>query len=87
LCLEGALSYDDPGRHDLKKQAISINDLRLQSHPWDVRRNRNRLARHAISVRASATFPRDTLALTRALMRGFAAFCMPVKRCHDLRRA
>jgi hypothetical protein len=33
LCLEKALSYDDPGWHDLKQQAMRINDLpdRLQS--------------------------------------------------------
>lgn len=33
LCLEKALRYDDPGRQDLKKQAIRVNDSphRLQT--------------------------------------------------------
>jgi hypothetical protein len=32
LCFEKALSYDDPGRHDLKQQAMRINDSPHRLH-------------------------------------------------------
>jgi hypothetical protein len=32
LCFEKALSYDDPGRRDLKQQAMRINDSAHRLH-------------------------------------------------------
>jgi len=83
LRLEKALRYDDPGRHDLKQQAMRINDSphRLQTRSGASSSIETGPRGTTLSVRADVPFRRNT----HALARGVAVFCTPVA-C-DLRRA
>jgi hypothetical protein len=85
LCLEKALRYDDPGWHDLKQQAMRINDSphRLQTRSGASGSIETDPRGTTLPVRAGVSSLRNT----HAPARGFAVFCMPVACYHDLRRA
>jgi hypothetical protein len=80
-----ALRYDDPGRHDLKQQAMRINDSphRLQTCSGASGSIETDPRGTTLSVRAGVPFRRNT----DPLARGFAVFWMPVACYDDLRRA
>src|ERR1700730_13415728 len=84
VCLEKALSYDDPGRHDLKQQAMRINDSPDRSQTCSG-------ASGSIGTDPRGTTFRSARAYlsgaTPIRARRFAVFCMPVTCYQELRRA
>jgi len=84
LCLEKALSYDDPGRHDLKQQAMRINDSPDRSQTCSGASGSIETDPRGMTFRSERAY---LSGVTPIRARGFAVFCMPIAVYHDLRRA